>query len=252
MKHAFITIMFIVCLSGMAQAHWTDGDPYKMHYPQLPDPFGWDIDMTNFVLADDWRCRESGLVEDIHFWYSVEGDGTTGQFPPPQFASVSVSIHSDVPDPNPDDPATFSMPGQLLWERTFTIDASMINGPFTGVQGWDDPTPNSNCRPEDHLLFWQLNITKITEPFMQKQGEIYWLDLNIGPVAGADLLVGWKTTLNPYNDAAVYRTAVGGWAPIAVCTDNMRTDLAFVITPEPATLSLLALGGVIFIRKRMA
>ena len=111
MKRLMITSLCVFMASGVAFAHWDVDDPNKMHYPQLPDRYGWDIDMTQFVLADDWKCTQSGPVEDIHFWYSVKnGDHLN----PPQFTSVSVSIYSNISAP--DNPyGDYSMPGELEW-----------------------------------------------------------------------------------------------------------------------------------------
>ena len=248
MKKVFLTISCVLFASTMAFGHWYEGDTHKMHYPQMPDPFGWDINMTNFVLADDWKCTQSGPVEDIHFWYSVEYDH--GDVPPPHFQIFNVSIHDDVPAGVD---AAFSHPGTLLWQRGFTVTASMINGPWDGDQGWDDPTPNSFCREFDHTLYWQLNLTNIDQPFIQEEGEVYWLDLRVVPV-GVSQMVGWKTTEDPYRDAAVYQNAASpvGWSQIRVCTENRPTDLAFVITPEPATMILLGMGSFALLRRRRA
>lgn len=71
-----VTLIVAVCLiAPLAWADWIPSDGHKMHYPQLPDPSGWDVNaMVDQVfarkLADDWRCSESGPVKDIHFWGS--------------------------------------------------------------------------------------------------------------------------------------------------------------------------------------
>ncbi len=49
-------------------------DGHKMHFPQLPDEDGWDVNATQpQVLADDWTCSQTGWVKDIHFWGSWQG-----------------------------------------------------------------------------------------------------------------------------------------------------------------------------------
>ena len=62
------TLMF---LAAPTVADWKPEDGHKMHFPQLPDEDGWDVNATwPKVLADDWTCSETGWVKDIHFWGS--------------------------------------------------------------------------------------------------------------------------------------------------------------------------------------
>jgi hypothetical protein len=250
MKYLFTALVAVgagMLLAAPATADWKEGDPYKMHYPQLPDPNGWDIDMTNYVLADDWKCTETGMVDDIHFWFSVEKQ--TSPDPAQVFLGpIRVSIHADVPIGSGND-FGFSYPGKVLRQWTFDASQYQIAGPFPGLQGWDDPNPNSDCIYQDHNWYWQVNITKIGEivpnPFQQREGTIYWLDLQV-PQPDTAGLVGWKTTRGVFNDAAVYASPLGpGWQPVAVCSDNMPTDFAFVITPEPGTVAMLIGAGLV-------
>jgi len=254
----------VLVMAQAAPADWVPnaGDPmnatnHKMHFPQMPDPDGWDVDMTNFTLADDFLCTQTGPISDIHFWYSWQED-VVGQI-----VNIHASIHANIKaDENPYGP--WSMPGELLWEYDFGEAELVIAGPFPGYQGWDDPTLGSECIYPDHDEYWQMNITDIDEPFYQQEGEIYWLDLWVTvPVQAAlnngmdvEPLLGWKTTFMPWEDTAVYFVGPGGvdmpdvWEPIAVCWDDVPMDLAFVITPEPATLALLGLGGVVALLRR--
>ena len=241
---AFMAVVVLMLLGAPASADWAVGDGHKMHYPQPPDPIGWDIDMTNYVLADDWKCSETGLVDDIHFWLSVEGE-TSPQ--PPPINAIQVSIHDDVPI-GPGNNYGFSYPVQdPLRQWVFDPAQFTIAGPWDGQQGWDDPQPDSDCLVDNHFMYWQVNITKISEmvpnPFRQVEGKIYWLDLT---VETDGRLVGWKTTTRPFNDDAVYATpgVAPGWQPVAVCYDNMPTDFAFVITPEPGTIVMLLGAGL--------
>ena len=69
-----IAVLTIAFVAGVASADWDEGDDYKMHYPQLPDPNGWDVSFINGPLGDDWKCTDSGPVDDIHMWVSFRGD----------------------------------------------------------------------------------------------------------------------------------------------------------------------------------
>ena len=247
MRNVLLTITCVFLAGNMAFGHWDIDDGHKMHYPQLPDPEGWDIHMAG--LADDWLCIETGPVEDIHIWYSVKmGDHIN----PPHFQTLGLSIHSnvpagvDVPYSHPSDP------DHPLWWRHFQILPSMINGPWHGRQGWDEPTPDSPCNPDDHTLYWQLNLTDIVDPFIQQEGEIYWLSMSPWDLADPSHEVGWKTTSGIFEDPAVYRdpTSPVEWSQIQVCNENRLTDLAFVITPEPGTMILLGMGSFTLLRRR--
>ena len=95
----------LIGFAPVAKADWNPGDPYKMHYAQLPDSNGWDVLFTQpKILADDWRCTETGPVSDVHFWFSAERDY------PFAISNVHLSIHADIPA----SPTNHSMPGALL------------------------------------------------------------------------------------------------------------------------------------------
>ncbi len=107
-----------VALGGGAPVGWYPGDGHKMHFPQTPDPTGWDVSFwLNFMgmiplqgeLADDWQCSETGPVEDIHFWISWQY-GQQGTLGP-----ATVSIYSN----DPCGPGGYSEPDELLWQQTF-------------------------------------------------------------------------------------------------------------------------------------
>ena len=253
MRKLTATICLLVFFAAAAAwADWIDEDGHKMHYPQHPDLDGWDIDMTQFVLADDWRCSQTGFVDDIHFWASVEYGEQ------PQIASINVSIHDNITaQENPY--GDYSMPGDLLRAWTFNNFAMrpVVNDLW---QGWDDPRSSMTapvCRDQDHRNFWQINITDISQqvsnPLKQEIGKIYWLDLQITALV-ADHLIGWKTTDEPWNDVAVYMNPGGAgaapWIPVKVCQDDMETDFAFVITPEPATIAILGIGSMLLFSRR--
>ncbi len=59
MRKLLLTSLCLLVAAGTVLAHWDPGDTYKMHYPQLPDPNGFDVSLA-FDLADDWLCTLSG------------------------------------------------------------------------------------------------------------------------------------------------------------------------------------------------
>lgn len=239
------TCLCVLFAAGTALADWNVGDPYKMHHPQLPDPFGWDVYATYpKILADDWHCIETGPVEDIHLWGSWREDleGT--------ITSIYVSIHDNIPA-GPGG-ADYSQPGKLLWERVFGPDEFTVRDYGTGDQGWFNPNTGEYIMP-DHKMFHQINIEYIRDPFIQKECNIYWLDITVtatGPVA--EPIWGWKTSREHFMDDAVFTDIeIPDWRPLFDPTGE-TLDLAFVITPEPTTIALLGLGSLVFLRKRRA
>ena len=77
-------------------------EDYRIHFEplkwlQIPEQGkeGVDVNNTQFMLADDFRCTASGPITDIHFWGSFLDD----ILPPegPGGLIFDVSIWSDVP-----------------------------------------------------------------------------------------------------------------------------------------------------------
>jgi PEP-CTERM motif len=241
-------VVGVILITAPAQADWDPGDGHKMHWPQMPDPNGWDIDITRGFVADDWQCSESGPVNDIHFWMSWQG-GNVGIVD-----GVWARIWSDVPA-NTDPLRPWSQPGELLWDHIFWDGFTVREPPGIGVQGWYTPAEwndgvNPIINPNDHQEYYQVNIddiASILEPFQQVKDTVYWLELHIIPEI-PQTYAGWKTSLDKWNDDAVYEVMQNHNELIDPIT-GVSLDMAFVITPEPATLALLALGGLALIRR---
>lgn len=214
-----IILSSILCMllifPSMALADWDLGDGHKMHFPQLPDPYGWDVDFHDWQLGDDWRCSETGNVTDIHFWISWFDDMNM------DIPWIKVSIYSNNPGP----PST---PNELLWSREFDVDDFIIAGPWVGDQGW--LWPYGEFIEHNHQLYWQINIPDIDQPWEQKVGEIYWLVIGM-PYYDPPVAVGWKTSLEHFMDNAVWG-GPGTWAPIHDPINGEAIDFAFVITTE--------------------
>ncbi len=207
--------MLLICSANIVMADWEEGDGFKMHFPQLPDPNGWDVDFHDWWLGDDWECTETGPVSDIHFWISWFADEVM------EIPWIRVSIYSNDPGPP-------SKPLEQLWFREFTIEDFIIAGPWDGLQGW--LWPYGEFILDNHFQYWQINIPEIPDPFEQEAGNIYWLVIQM-PYYDPPVAVGWKTSNDHFMDAAVWGYP-GDWQPITDPISGENIDFAFVITTE--------------------
>ena len=110
----------------------------------------------------------------------------------------------------PNGPHGYSIPKDILWEQTFQTGQFIIAGPWDGQQRWFMPW--GEIIPEYHYLYWQVNIPEIDEPFLQHQGEIYWLIIDMP--FDVEFLVGWKNTKDYFMDHACWRPPGGDWMMI--------------------------------------
>jgi hypothetical protein len=285
-------VLAVLATASGVRADWNTADPHKMHFPQLPDPEGWDVafswtdpvqgmQMSN-MLADDWVCSETGAVKDVHFWVSMQGDlepGAPGIPVPFQIHTVDLTFYKDLPA-NPDENRPYSMPGERIQTYSFFQEGFTVRWDGMGPQGWYNPGTGEHVPPlgdpPDHINIYQVNIPDIPEPIMQNEGDIYWLQLEIwaSDLQGLPASLGWKTadlraypdpfTGEHFMDDAVYMQWVwvddgagtgwyeqGGYQELILPPDmGISRDLAFVITPEPATVVLLGLGAVGLVARR--
>ncbi len=233
------TLLILASTSLTILADWDEEDGHKMHWPQMPDPFGWDVDATYVeqlwpqnVLADDWNCSETGWVKDIHFWGSWLGDnvGTISAF--------TIAIHADIPADQ--SPTGYSMPGETLWGQMFDVGEWIEAGPWEGPQGWYDPAEGVVI-PENHFLYWQYNIfLDEGDWFWQEEGTIYWLAISaivIPQPEPPQPRWGWKSCLpeDRWNDDACW-AFLGelNWIEMHDPFSLESLNLAFVITGGPS------------------
>ena len=225
--------------SSVALGDWQPSDGHKMHFPQLPDPDGWDVEIVAVPIADDWQCTRTGPVRDIHFWTSWVGDDVN------QIEVLDVNIYADIPDPDGDGPL-YSKPGELLWSRTFTMSEFSVVSPYgTGDQGFYDPPPAASWGLHDHVQYQQINIENIQNPFIQQEGNIYWLSIS-AHWEGSRAPVGWKTSQNHFQDVAVYWQYIEKkWIPLYDPNSGEPLDLAFVITRSSERIPTVSEWGLI-------
>jgi hypothetical protein len=218
----FCLILLFFGFSAAAFGDWNEGDPYKMHYPQLPKAAeGLDVALffTNGSqwLADDWLCTQTGPVSDIHFWVSWFLNDVQ------PIDGFSISIWSD----NPTGLFGYSQPLELLWARDFFANDITVRPMTPQPQGWFDPY-SAYYEPFNHDEWAQVNITDIPDPFIQQQGEVYWLMIDVWNAG----YIGWKQSESPhFRDNAVYFDFMNGWWMELYDPMTLESmDLAFVIT----------------------
>ncbi len=207
-------------------AGWNEGDPYKMHYPQLPDlnDTGMDIlagplsEITQLetFLADDFLCTGSGPITGIHIWCSYNFDMVLQTIGSPFFSLV---IYEDIPAGVGG--INYSRPGVPVWDAYLQPTATLVYAQVPYEAFYD---PIGAIVGEDHAV-WQLNfIIDEATAFVQEAGTIYWLGLKhtfdldgSGFVDPFDLNMflinwpgafGWKTSdlaqVPHFNDDAVW------------------------------------------------
>jgi hypothetical protein len=219
----FAPALSIFVIVGMAPADWDPGQPYKMHYPQLPDPEGWDVCLVDQWVADDFECTESGPITDIHFWTSWRED-QLGDVPNDAW---DISIWDDAG----------GMPGMLLWQLAPGQGTIATRWYGSGDQGWACPSTSIFQRP-DHQEFYQVNITNIQAPWVQEAGTLYWLVIRASIPEWPNPVVGWKTSTNQppgpiFQAPALWSPDLIGWQPVNTGAAAPEFhDMAFVITND--------------------
>ncbi len=186
---------FIAAEVTSTGTQWPD---CKMHYPQEPDPIGWDVFAMypSNPVADDFMCMETGYITDLHFWGSWYLDIMPPGGMPPGF---HISIYADIPDPDGASGPLYSEPGVKLWEQDVF---SFITTPMPpSPQGWFEP-PDYFEPQGNHQQYFQYDIFFTAPYFLQHEGTIYWIE--IMPYPDPSGFWGWKTSQNHFNDDAVY------------------------------------------------
>lgn len=196
-----------------------------------------DCPSAGVIVADDWLCLDDRPIKDIHWWGSFKG--WTERIPPENEmpSAFHIGIWTDVPDPEPNNPNTFSHPGELVWENICDCYVWSYAGCDVDPRGEGE---NDTCFKFDQLLsqdkwFYQ----ESNEP----NGTVYWLSIAaIYDGNTPEHPWGWKTRPHFYNDDAVRIMDVneGLWPPVIGSfwengepieyPEGTSWDMAFVLT----------------------
>jgi hypothetical protein len=218
-KFSVAVVLLLLLGAQIGLADWFPGDPYKMHFPQLPNPAGWDVCVVCQWIADDFVCSEAGPITDIHFWTSWKADDI-GQVPNDKW---DISIWSN----------NMGVPGMRLWTWNGIGTVKVRLEGQQEWQGWICPSPPPLIVPQDHHQYFQVNITDISEPFIQSSDVTYWLVIKakILPLPS----VGWKTSTSQFQNPAKWSTDGVNWFLVDTGGPVPEYhDQAFVITGREA------------------
>ncbi len=226
-------------------ARWTEVETKWSQKPNL-SPMGMDVDATMEmspmplwppqILADDFGCVETGPITDIHIW----GSWLYDEMPmDPHNVEFTLSIYSD----NPHGVNGWSEPNKPLWRMDFPAGAFMAEPVWQGPEGYFNPC-QFWYQPQNHFMAWKYNFyIDEANAFIQKGTEdepvIYWLAVQARPMPFGPVPIrfGWKTSIEPWNDDAVFAVGEFGqpypgepWIELRHPETMESLDLAFEIT----------------------
>jgi hypothetical protein len=223
-----------------ALADWDADDLFK--WVQMPDLDSTGIDVNasaQFILADDFLCTEPDSITSIHIWGSWRYDYLP--LNTPNGVDFVICIYDDIPDSV--SPTGYSMPGDVLWTKTFA------SGEFTSRVWASNLTEGFLNLPDEYkfpgdTVCYQYNFAIPEEEYFYQSGTaadpvVYWLSVQAKPL-DQNAAFGWKTSLDHWNDDAVWGEGdppiAGPWYELRYPTNHEMAgesiDLAFVIVGE--------------------
>ena len=231
-------------------------------WEQLPDlsPTGMDVDATwqpdnpeipPLILADDFLCTETGYITDIHIWGSWINDHMP-YYEVPEAVEFTFSLHADIPAGELE---PWSMPGEVLWVKTWTPTWEDVEWIYSGVEDWYNPFLPEWLN-DNHEMCIKYNCYLDSADYFLQEGTpeepiIYWLDVQAAPLdSDIDCRFGWKTSLDHWNDDAVWTEGNepynGLWQelryPLGHEFETESVDLAFAITTQEIPMDELDFG----------
>jgi hypothetical protein len=199
--------------------------------PRIPG--GLDVNASRspstgqpLVLADDFRCTDTGPVTDIHLWGSWLRDSIDPN------VLFTLSIWSDVPKKTNGTVVIPSHPGIQLWSEPFGPGEYYQCLYSNRVEQFFDPSIPAILGPDTnvyYLCFYPKNPFRQTGTAAAPTN--YWLAVNAQTTAGNQQLFGWHTSYQYYNDDAVWGNGPvpAAWTPMAD-PQGLPLSMAFKVT----------------------
>jgi hypothetical protein len=237
------------------QAMATAGPGASDKWTQQPDvtSAGVDVDFTKdrpptwpaTICADDFECSQAGPITGITLWASWYHDVLSGSSA--ANATFTLSIRQDIPANR--SATGYSMPGKVLWRKTFNKGEFSVGPVQTYAESYYSPA-NSTFEQNTRAMLYKYTF-KIdsAEAFVQtgttKSPVVYWLTAQstlIHSPGSVATRLGWKCSASHWNDAAVWVKAEepydGTWNkltyPKGHSLSGRPIDLAFAVETEKA------------------
>jgi hypothetical protein len=183
------------------------------------DPDGDDGDeFTWWIQAEDFSVTYNTAITGVHFW-AVEQD-TFSLKGKPWNGSLEYFIYN----------SAGSKPGTIITQG----NGLNINRELTRTISWG--------REYEYEF-------EFISPFEVEANKVYWLGLHLSDNFDTLYRIYWKTTVS---DNAYGAYGVASFHGYEDWRDETNREHAFYLVPEPATLSFLAIGGILLRRKRKA
>jgi hypothetical protein len=236
-------------------------------WTQAPDlsTTGVDVDITSdlpptwptVICADDFQCTESGPITKITLWTSwyhdvlPKGDAENVTF--------TLSIRQDIPAK--ENPTGFSKPGKVLWRRQFDPGQFTVEAIQGRAESFYNPA-NATFERNNHLMVYKYTFEIESNDAFRQTGTpsdptVYWLAAQALVVHAPGTVatrLGWKTSLDNWNDEAVWVEAEepfsgGSWQDLRYPKDHplasQSIDLAFEIETQSSSNTGLNLRRVV-------
>ena len=239
-----LTVALVLMLSAISlRADWPNTNATK--WLQRPDRAGIDILAAQpaagalpIILADDFQCRKTGPITDIHVWVSWLGNNPNWNVP------ITLAIWSDVPAITNGTVIIPSHPDKQRWTQTFAPGqySGRVSSSAAGDELFWNPEPFPGGTPMGYdQQIWQYNFYP-TNPFVQQGTDtapvVYWLSMTAGTSV---VPFGWKTSKRHWNDDAAFARVdplgnVGPWQELRdprSAANGPSLDLAFALTTGP-------------------